>query len=249
MLSVADGERMTRPQLMEIPIPKYEGSGTKWEGVNHGSLASTVIEVCTAMEFKILSETWYVNPNKAALYGCVDLQPESMGNVLDLGTPGCFSLAIRHSNDQRMAITMGVGAKVFLCSNGVMTAEFLCKKRHLTGLALTEIVEDGINLYVKKSADLSSQIKALRDRPITKQEASYAILKSAREGVIPFRYLEDILENWVHPTHEHFKPRNAWSLYNAFTETAKNKLSPPKQYGFLRELYPHIVSSLDICKN
>ncbi|HPA20729.1 MAG TPA: hypothetical protein PLU30_23475 [Verrucomicrobiae bacterium] len=36
----------------------------------------------------------------------------------------------------------------------------------------------------------------------------------------------DALKQWRHPEHEAFRPRNAWSLFNAFT-------------GTYREINPH----------
>jgi|GEM_PF-4935290 len=38
--------------------------------------------------------------------------------------------------------------------------------------------------------------------------------------------IPDVLEEWRHPQHEAFTPRNAWSLFNAFT-------------AVYRELNPH----------
>lgn len=237
MITVLGPNKRTRKELEEIPIPEQWGASSKWEGIQHGELANTIIETCARMDFKVLGECWYTSGDGAALYGGVDIDPASMGNDLDIGTPTAFSMAIRHSNDMRYALTFGVGARVFLCSNGFMSAEFVLKKRHVFSTHLGEAVEDGINQYVKHSAHLNKIINQIREIEITQEQASHLILQAHRKDLVPFRHLEAVDKTWQKPPHEIFQPRTAWSMYNAFTEVAKQKLSAPKQLHMYRGLY------------
>ena len=47
-----------------------------------------------------------------------------------------------------------------------------------------------------------------------------------------WNYIEDVFGYWQKPPHDEFEPRTNWSLYNAFTETAK-VLTPPRQLKLL----------------
>jgi hypothetical protein len=48
---------------------------------------------------------------------------------------------------------------------------------------------------------------------------------ATKVGILAASRIRLVLEQWLEPKHEEFRPRVAWSLFNAFTEVAKN--SPP----------------------
>jgi len=52
-------------------------------------------------------------------------------------------------------------------------------------------------------------------------QASHFILSAYRRGIISTLQLPGVCKEWEEPSHDDFKPRNAWSLFNAFTEVLK----------------------------
>jgi hypothetical protein len=53
--------------------------------------------------------------------------------------------------------------------------------------------------------------------------ASHVILSAFRRGIISTLQIPKVCEAWESPPHAEFKPRTAWSLFNAFTEVLKNR--------------------------
>ena len=43
------------------------------------------------------------------------------------------------------------------------------------------------------------------------------VARAADCRAITASQIPDVLQRWRHPEHESFRPRNAWSLFNAFT--------------------------------
>ncbi|HPA18698.1 MAG TPA: hypothetical protein PLU30_13185 [Verrucomicrobiae bacterium] len=43
------------------------------------------------------------------------------------------------------------------------------------------------------------------------------MIRAADRRAITASQIPDVLDEWRHPEHEAFRPRNAWSLFNAFT--------------------------------
>ena len=50
------------------------------------------------------------------------------------------------------------------------------------------------------------------------------LIRSVDVGVCAVSTLPKVLSEWRAPAHPEFKPRNTWSLFNAFTEALKGNL-------------------------
>lgn len=225
----------TREALLKIPVPNR--TNTKfWKGINHGTLAATVVDRVQAAGLEISKEWWYVNPKRTILWGAVDIIPgKGSAPKMKIGQAANFSLGVRHGNQGEYAVSFAVGARVGVCSNGMFSGDFVFKKKHSEKLDLPDLVDNAVIHYLKECESLERLINGWREQEIDNRDAAYMILQSHREGYVNFRYLEDVEKNWMSPPHEEFQPRTAWSLYNAFTETAKI-LTPPRQLKLLTGL-------------
>ena len=65
-------------------------------------------------------------------------------------------------------------------------------------------------------------INHYKKRHITSRVAHDIIVRALDEGAIVSRRIPHVLEEWRNPRHNEFKKRNAWSLFNAFTESMKS---------------------------
>lgn len=232
---------LTRKQLHKIPVPVRPEVTSKWCGIEHGVLADTIVDYVKQVGFKVASETWYCNQSGSALYGAVDINGKGTDYSLDIGQDACFSLGVRHDNSGRYAVSIAVGARVAVCSNGVFDGDFVLKHRHYSDIDLTEIVQLGVEEWMTEAYKVERFIKAMQASSIDEKDASYLIVKTA-EGVsgndhscLPWAHLQKVTNLWRSPPHEEFAARNVWSLHNAFTEVGK-KLSPPKQLRLLKGL-------------
>ena len=48
------------------------------------------------------------------------------------------------------------------------------------------------------------------------------VIRATDVGVCSNRLIPSVLREWRTPRYEAFEPRNAWSLFNAFTESLKD---------------------------
>lgn len=242
MLYTCGNDLLTRKQLHEIPIPERVGVSKNWQGINHGVLADAVVAQCQESNLEIVQEMWYVNPKQTDLFGAVDISNDSQGlpqpehRVLRLDSEQMrFSLGVRHSNAGKYAVSFCVGARITVCQNGMFSGDFTVKRRHTNTIDLHEITKTGIKRYLSECVDIGEIVRGMNQRRISDEQACHAMMISYRSGLLNFRYLEDVDKLWRHPSHFQFEPRTAWSLYNAFTETAK-LLSPPRQLRLLSGL-------------
>jgi len=245
MLYTHGSTLLSRPQLHEVPVPERTDVSPLWKGLNHGVLADTIIQQIEKVGLEVKQEMWYCNPKQTALFGAVDILAESVPGVkLDIGQDACFSLGVRHGNDGQYAVSFAVGGRVFVCSNGMFSGDFVLKHRHMRSLDLDEAVSDGIKKYINECGALEAFVNGMREVPLDNKDASYLIMRTAerlpgneQSGCLNWAHLRDIYENWIKPPHEEFSPRTQWSLYNAFTEVGKT-LSPPRQMTMLKGLRP-----------
>lgn len=232
---------LKRKDLNLIPVPKRDNVSSQWKGVQHGELATTIVKRVKAAGLLVQNEGWYVNPDKSDLFGAVDIaldspKLEELGVKLNIGQDADFSIGVRHSNRGRFAVSFAVGARISCCSNGLFSGDFILKHKHTTGLNLETVIDEGIQQYIRQCQVLEQMINGWRDAEIDDRDAAYLILNTP-DNVLHWRYLEDVRNNWLKPPHEEFAPRTAWSLYNAYTETAKT-LTPPRQVRMLKGIKP-----------
>ena len=78
---------------------------------------------------------------------------------------------------------------------------------------------------------------AYKERELSNMQANDLIIRGMLSGACTKTHVMDIVHQWRTPTHDEFKPRNAWSMFNAFTEVLKGNLNAlPKRTEALHGL-------------
>jgi len=90
--------------------------------------------------------------------------------------------------------------------------------RHLVARAVGQL---GVRLR-----SLDARVAAYREARVADWRAHDIVVRAADCRAITTSQIPDVLQGWKHPEHDAFTPRNAWSLFNAFT-------------GVYREINPH----------
>jgi hypothetical protein len=60
------------------------------------------------------------------------------------------------------------------------------------------------------------------------------MVHAIRGNLLPASRLPKLLDAWEEPEYEEFKPRTAWSLFNAFTEVLKSRAPRQQMEGSLK---------------
>jgi hypothetical protein len=143
MLMLRKGTEVTREQLRDIQTPEATDS---WWPVSHFDVVNTLTERAAACGLKIRSERFAVldgtlhtpfnEPTRlpgARIFGSVDFAP-----IPGLEFPeGCApSAGLRNSHDKTFALSILSGARVFICENGVLSAEHVISRKDTSGIDL-----------------------------------------------------------------------------------------------------------------
>lgn len=238
MIYTSGKDLLTRPQLHNIPIPERDDTGPDWQGVEHGVLADSIVNYVKKIGFKIYKEIWYTNPNQSALYGAVDIDASGTDFILDIGTPAMYSIGVRHDNKGRYAISLALGARVMVCSNGIFSGDFVLKNKHYNSVDIDQMVEEGVEEWLANTAQLDLLVRRMRGRDINDAEASHFIVHAGEKApgnYMTWAHLHNVAQLWYRPQHKQFLGRNLWSLYNCFTEVAR-EMSPPRQMRMFKGL-------------
>lgn len=205
--------RVTIDELMAVPLP--ERDGRVWKGIQHGQLAKTILSTADKMGLNVLEHSWLLSKTSTAMWGEIVVEPPV--GLKDAS----LAIGVRHGNMSEFSLSFAVGAKVTVCSNGMFIGSFKARKRHSHSLDMEDFVDTSLSRWQEETITVPQYIESWKNVDLTTPEVSEILFTSEEKEVIPLRYLPKVLEQWKYPPHAEFRDRNAWSLYNAYTEVAK----------------------------
>ena len=257
MLMLHTGSKeVSRERLSSFLAPEQTET---WSPISHGVVAATIIRVARSQGYEIRKEKWGVmdgalyesipgqkERNKvvvpgARMYGFLDFNP-----VPGLHVPGGMglSMGIRTSFDKTFGQVLMFGGRVFICDNGVLVGEYEIKRKHTSGFNLDPLVDRAFQQMRGAADRLRDMHSSMTGRGLSDTEAKSLIVDLADAGAIKSGLVLPVYKEYRDPKHEDFRPRNAWSLYNATTEMMKGQ-SPSRQVEGFRALNEVLVPSLN----
>lgn len=213
-----DGKEVNREQLDLIPLPPESDT---YKPVSHYHLANKLLTISQVIlkDYLIVGEHYGLARNGNQMFAYFKFQKEE-GNM-------ALSLAFRNSYDRSMSIGLAIGACVFVCDNLALQGEIVVMKKHTKNVWLA--LENTCIQTLYKSQDCFAKItqdaEAMKHRPMENIEAFKIMGLLYGRDIISPRQLTVVKDEWLRPSHEEFRQRNMWSLYNACTEALKS--SPP----------------------
>lgn len=225
-----------RELLRTIPIPSREGGvSNRWQGIQHGELADAVVQVAEQTGCEIVKETWQVGNKEGNLWGALDMRIPGENNLTIPGEGMLFALGVRHSNLGQFALSFAVGGRVAVCQNGMFTGDFVLTRKHTIGVNLQVTVEQGFHRYLGEAHSVENLVNRMQAFPMDNRSQEHLLLEAGRQEVFPWNKLEDVDNLWRNPEFPEFKERNAWSLYNCFTQVTR-EFVPHRQLNVLAGL-------------
>lgn len=142
----------------------------------------------------------------------------------DMNRDHAFVLGLRNSHDKRFPAALVAGAGVFVCDNLSFSGEVKATRKHTVNIVRD--LPGKIQLAVGKLNGLwtaqETRFDTYRERVLDDSRDVHDLLvRAVRAGACPVTYLPHILAEWENPSHEEFRNRSVWSLFNAFTEAYK----------------------------
>ena len=212
LLSHIDTDLVTREQLALVKTP---GATRSFKPVPHIELIDTLEHVLQLNQITIRKEQLALRRDGATLFGVLQLAYQD--------TPdGMAALGLRTSNNRTMSIQICAGLSVFVCDNMVFRGDLIAlNRKHTAGLHLRTEINHAVLRYQDHFGRLTGEIENLKGRAMSDTGAKAILHDVFVQGILPIRLLPEASNFYFEPFVDEFRPRNAWSLHNAFTAVAK----------------------------
>ena len=205
----------SRDDVFNTPTP--EGTDTHFP-IPHGRLLETVQRHVESAGYAIGSEEYGMLRDGAQMFGVWTLVDDRFG--LD---DYQLTIGLRNSHDKQFPAGMAVGSRVFVCDNLAFSAEIVIARKHTKYIMrdLDKMVADAAGQITEARVTQDRRIAAYKDAHLDDRLVHDFLIRSVDAQVIPNRDIANVLGQWRTPNHSDFRPRTAWSLFNAYTETMK----------------------------
>ena len=187
-----------------------------WYPISHGHLLDTTLEALGNVGLQVRKERFGLTRESNRFFGVLDLDSQIADGVH-------LALGLRNSIDKSMAAGVVLGQRVFVCDNLAFDAEIKVMRRHTARIAsdLPGMIETAVGQIPGYVESAEQRIGQLRGYHLTDQRVHDIVVRAADRQCINWTDVPRVLWEWREPNYDDFKGRDAWALYNGFTEVLK----------------------------
>ncbi len=151
--------------------------------------------------------------------------------VMEVNQPGqkdrdyAWVVGLRNSHDKSFPAGLVAGTSVFTCDNLAFSGEVKISRKH-TRFAyrdLHQLTARAVGQLGNKLRSIDKRIEAYRETYIQDWSAHDLIIRAVDCRAITPSQVPEVVQEWREPSHQEFRPRTLWSLFNAFTEAYKGQ--------------------------
>ena len=203
-----------RVEVQSVVTP--EASDT-WHPIPHDWLLDLIASNVGELGLKISNEKFALARDGQRFFGTMDLT--NCNNATDYR----LVLGIRNSHDKSFPAGLCVGSRVFVCDNLAFSSKITIARKHTRFIMrdLPALVNTAMGKLGGMRLTQDNRIQAYKAREISNEQAHDVVVRALDSRIISTTQIPDVLTEWRTPRHNDFKPRTAWSLFNAFTEHMK----------------------------
>lgn len=215
------GWEATKAELAAIPLPPETAS---YVPVPHRRLVEELEIHIPRFGFAIGRQQFALARDGQQMFGVL-----SCMNGHD-GADYALAIGIRNSYDRSLAIGIVAGSHVFCCDNLAFHGEVTAERKHTVNV-FRDLPDMLYRMLGKVSTFRDRQdreIAAMKEIQVEPRLADHLLIESVRTDALPASRIPQVIEAWDNPKYPEFEPRNAWSLFNAFTDVMKSR-SPQLQ--------------------
>ena len=215
MLLHCGGQMVNRDDVYGVNTPR--GTET-WYPLAHAGLLTEVESQLQSAGFRIKGEGHALSHEGARYFGLLEVTVPD-GGSREYG----WIVGIRNSHDKSYPAGLVAGSKVFVCDNLAFCGDVRISRKH-TKYALRDLrclTARAVGQLGDRFHDLDCRIDAYREKRVSDRQAHDVAIRALDCRAIVCSQIPEVLHEWREPSHDDFQPRNAWSLFNAFTEASK----------------------------
>jgi hypothetical protein len=209
------------PTLEELRAKrKGEGTGNRWKPMHHGELIRDIHSAAKDRGLTVAKESFALSEDTHSIYGFMQFDGVDNFGRKDMAPV----LGFRHDNLQRFRLLGVSGSRVFVCDNGAIVGDFVFGFKTTSGNVdgMDVKIGEGLDTWERQIAQMAAFVQFLESAELSDDHADHLLMLGARGNCFAWNQLGKIDAEYREPRHEEFRPRNAWSLYNAATEIAKD---------------------------
>jgi hypothetical protein len=210
----AGAKIVSETQLAREKAPKQTDTH---HPIRHIELVHLVEENLASINLKVTGREFGVTPNGNKFFGLLQVKNGVAHDDYS------WAIGLRNSHDKSMKAGICVGSHVFVCDNMCFSADVVMFRTHTNQIEqdLGSRVKEMLGRLPAMFAAHDADIKALKRFELDRAQARDLVVESAVQGLINEQSVVPVVKLWDTPPHAEFKPRNAWTLLNAYTEQDK----------------------------
>jgi hypothetical protein len=221
------GWEATTADLAVVPVPEPTES---YHPVPYSRFVEEVELHVPRFGLKIGSEAFALAREGSQMFGVLTC---TNGHGAD---DYALAIGLRNSYDRSLSVGLVAGTRVFCCDNLAFSGEVKMSRKHTVHVFrdLPDLIYRMLSQVSSMREGIDGEITAMKNCVLPPAHAHHLMVEAVRANVLPASRLPKVIEAWEEPRHEEFKPRTAWSLYNAFTEVQKDSSPRSQMEGSLR---------------
>lgn len=202
--------------LAAIPMPERTKSYQPYGHADFvNEVKSAAEDILMPKDYTFLQSQIGASKDGQKMFGILKFQGKDEELALAIG--------IRNSYDRTMAAGLCFGASVFVCDNMCFNGDITVMRKHTVNVIAS--VRADLRFALERSAHGFDSIRkmadALKTRLLTQDEGYEFLGWLFGQNVYGPTINNEAYRGWQEPYYDAFKPRNAWSLYNAVTDALK----------------------------
>ena len=216
MLLHCGAQVVSRTDLVQTPTP--EGSRT-WFPLPHRDILHQVEAQLQATGFHVTEECHALSHEGARYFGVLSVQLHGRQEA-----DYQWVVGLRNSHDRTYPAGLVAGTRVFVCDNLAFSGEVRISRKH-TKFAhrdLRHLTARAVGQLGDRFRSLDQRVEAYKEYQVRDSVAHDVVVRAMDCAAITPSQVPDVLQEWRQPRYEAFESRNAWSLFNAFTEIHKS---------------------------
>jgi hypothetical protein len=133
-------------------------------------------------------------------------------------------LGIRNAHDKSIQAGLALGSQVFVCDNLAFSGEVVIGRKHTRFIErdLPSLIESAVGRVGEMRRSQDARIETYKRFDLSESQTHDLLIQALDARVVPVTRIPEVLKEWREPSHPEFaKEKNAWRLFNAFTEVLK----------------------------
>lgn len=223
-------------QVLEVNTPEPTDT---WHPISHSLLLTTIREQLTGLGLHSTNEEYGLWNDGLRMFGTFELVNGKQHDDYRL------VVGIRNSHDKAFSAGLAVGSRVFVCDNLAFSGEITIARKHTRWIErdLPRLAAQAVGRITAMRARQDDRIEYYKHHRVRDTKAHDILIRSVDARVISNTQIAKVLQEWRNPRHKAFEKRNAWSLFNAYTEVFKgtNQLELPQRTTRLHGLLDQVT--------